>query len=114
LPNKQHIAIPLLPVILLLLALGYLFRPAAWTHTGGLDSFRVDPSLFPAVEDARPPYLPAPIPPKKSGMKVPNSVHYVYGLKPVAEGEKAEELPYYAYLAMRSAMINLKPSTIYL
>jgi hypothetical protein len=47
-------------------------------------------------------------------MKVPNSVHYVYGLKPVAEGEKAEELPYYAYLAMRSAMINLKPSTIYL
>lgn len=114
LPNKQHIAIPLLPVILLLLALGYLLRPAAWTHTGGLSSFRVDPSLFPPVENSRPSYLPAPVPPKKSGMKVPNSVHYVYGLKPVAKGEKAEELPYYAYLAMRSAMINLKPSTIYL
>ena len=47
-------------------------------------------------------------------MVVPNAVHYVYGLKPVPEGQKPEELPYYAYLAMRSAMINLKPEKVFL
>jgi hypothetical protein len=62
----------------------------------------------------RPEYLPAPIPPKKRGMTVPDCVHYVYGLKPVKEGDKLDELPYYAYLAMRSALINIKPSIIYL
>jgi hypothetical protein len=58
--------------------------------------------------------MPAPIPPKRRGMTVPDSVHYVYGLKPVKEGEQPEELPYYAYLAMRSALINIKPAKIYL
>jgi hypothetical protein len=47
-------------------------------------------------------------------MLVPNALHYVYGLKPIAEGALAEELPYYAYLAIRSAMINLRPAKIYL
>lgn len=47
-------------------------------------------------------------------MAVPDAVHYVYGLKPVKEGEQPEELPYYAYLAMRSALINIKPAKIYL
>jgi hypothetical protein len=47
-------------------------------------------------------------------MLVPDAVHYVYGLKPVPEGEKGEELPYYAYLAMRSAIIHLRPSKIFL
>jgi len=45
-------------------------------------------------------------------MVVPDSVHYVYGLKP-SEGEEGEELPYYAYLAIRSALINLKPEKMY-
>ena len=62
----------------------------------------------------RPDYLPAPLPPKHSDMVVPNSVHYIYGLKPVKEGAKGEELPYYAYLAIRSAMININPAKIYL
>jgi len=62
----------------------------------------------------KPDYLPDPIAPKKSGMVVPNAVHYVYGLKPLNEGGKAEELPYYAYLAMRSALVNIKPEKIYL
>ena len=47
-------------------------------------------------------------------MVVPNSVHYVYGLKPVKEGDVPEELPYYAYLAIRSALVNIKPAKIYL
>lgn len=46
-------------------------------------------------------------------MRVPNSVHYVYGLKEPKNG-RTEELPYYAYLAMRSALLNLKPEKIYL
>ncbi len=47
-------------------------------------------------------------------MLVPDSLHYVYGLKPVPEGELGEELPYYAYLAVRSAILNLRPAKIYL
>jgi len=47
-------------------------------------------------------------------MVVPNAVHYVYGLKPVKEGEQPEELPYYAYLAIRSALINLQPEKMFL
>jgi hypothetical protein len=62
----------------------------------------------------KPDYLPDPIAPKKSGMVVPNAVHYVYGLKPVNDGGESEELPYYAYLAMRSALVNIRPEKIYL
>ena len=47
-------------------------------------------------------------------MVVPNAVHYVYGLKPLGEGEQPDEFPYYAYLAMRSALINLKPEKMFL
>lgn len=45
---------------------------------------------------------------------MPNSVHYVYGLKPLGDGETAPELPYYAYLAVRSAIVNIRPAKIYL
>jgi hypothetical protein len=62
----------------------------------------------------RPEYIPAPVSPKSKGMIVPNAVHYVYGLKPVKEGAQPEELPFYAYLAIRSAMINIKPEKIFL
>lgn len=41
-------------------------------------------------------------------------MHYVYGLKPVKEGERPAELPYYAYLAIRSAVINLKADKVFL
>lgn len=47
-------------------------------------------------------------------MVVPNSLHYVYGLKPLSKGQKGEELPYYAYLAIRSAFIHLQPEKTYL
>ena len=78
--------------------------------------FLIQPSRFipPPPRGPPPANLPDPVPVKKEGMLVPDAVHYVYGLKPVTEGERGEELPYYAYLAMRSAMINLRPSVIYL
>lgn len=60
------------------------------------------------------PPMPEPLPPKKKGMRIPNSVHYVYGLKPPDEGKTGPELPYYAYLAMRSAIMHLKPEKMYL
>ncbi|ORY35552.1 hypothetical protein BCR39DRAFT_510716 [Naematelia encephala] len=78
--------------------------------------FRIPTFQFlpPPPSPPRPDYLPAPLAPKKRDMKVPNSVHYVYGLKtPPGGDERGEELPYYAYLAMRSAMLNLKPEKIY-
>ncbi len=113
---------PLPLLILLLLGLGFLLRTSLpfsrkLPYSGRTTSpFLVDKSLFlpPSLLPARPAYLPEPLPPKKRGMVVPDSLHYVYGLKPVAEGEHGEELPYYAYLAMRSAMLNLQPAKIYL
>lgn len=45
---------------------------------------------------------------------IPNSVHYVYGLKPPKEGEEPGNFPYYAYLAMRSAILRLEPEKVYL
>lgn len=47
-------------------------------------------------------------------MVVPDSVHYVYGLKPPKEGQETDIFPYYAYLAMRSAIIRLEPKVVYL
>lgn len=43
--------------------------------------------------------------------KIPNIVHYVYGLKQ-SKGDSIEEFPYYAYLGMRSALISLRPEKI--
>lgn len=57
--------------------------------------------------------FPAPLKPAE-GARVPKALHYVFGLKPVKPGHKPDELPYYAYLAMRSAMINIKPEKTYL
>ena len=47
-------------------------------------------------------------------MVVPDAVHYVYGLKSIPTGGTGAELPYYAYLAVRSALINLRPAKMYL
>lgn len=79
------------------------------------------PFLVPSEQFIPPPpkpasiaHYPEPLPPKKKGMVVPNALHYIYGLKPVEDGKEPDELPYYAYLAIRSAMINLEPDKIYL
>lgn len=84
----------------------------------------VDPK--PLVHDS---HYPEPTVPTKKGQVVPNVVHYVYGLKPTKaqestlretpdgflEGERGQgdEFPYYAYLAIRSVVVNIKPETIY-
>lgn len=125
LPQKRHLTLPTLPILLLLLGTGFLLHslffspsvPASLAPAGKYTSspFLVKPSDFidPPPPD-RPSYIPEPVEPKKKGMLVPDAVHYVYGLKPVPEGQRGEELPYYAYLAMRSALINLSPKVIYL
>ena len=46
--------------------------------------------------------LPEPLAP------VPNIVHYVYGL----DTGPQPDFPYFAYLAMRSALISLKPERV--
>lgn len=52
-------------------------------------------------------YQPSvPAPPKG----VPNLVHFVFGYK----GDRGELFPYYAYLAVRSAIVNLQPDEIML
>jgi hypothetical protein len=75
-----------------------------------------------------PPYPPSSFPPTppipraqlRKGQVVPKIVHYVYGLKEPdgkSHGSKdgvGEEFPYYAYLAVRSVMVNIKPEKIYL
>lgn len=128
--RNRHLTIPfIIPLLTLLLLVGYVLLPSRHSLPFTLapdnsrylftsSSMRIDRSRFMPPGDKnpirRPDYLPAPIPPKASGMVVPNSVHYVFGLKPVKEGEKGEELPYYAYLAMRSALVNIKPAKMYL
>lgn len=76
----------------------------------------VHPSLFipPPPYPPPPSYMPEPVSPKAPGMVVPNAVHYVYGLKPIKAGQTAEELPYYAYLAIRSALLNIRPEKMFL
>ncbi|OXG24592.1 hypothetical protein C366_00121 [Cryptococcus neoformans Tu401-1] len=39
---------------------------------------------------------------------IPNVVHYVYGL-----ADDQPDFPYFAYLAMRSALVSLKPDVVY-
>lgn len=124
LTRHRHLTLPSIPFILLLLGLLFFLRnllPSSRMsgHTPNhrtSSPFLVDQSLFlpPPPPPSRPVYLPEPLLPKKKGMLVPDSLHYVYGLKPVPEGELGEELPYYAYLAVRSAILNLRPAKIYL
>ncbi|TXT08601.1 hypothetical protein VHUM_02729 [Vanrija humicola] len=97
-------------VVLLYLVLGRSPSSAAPHRT--TSKFLVPPEQFIPVDSGRPSWLPAPLAPKRAGMRVPNAVHYVFGLKEPKNG-KTEELPYYAYLAIRSALLNLKPEKIY-
>ncbi|WVQ81807.1 hypothetical protein IAT38_003934 [Cryptococcus sp. DSM 104549] len=127
LSKKRSLTLPPLPTLLLLLATGFLLssllrsspHPSYYTPPHDRPRLTSSPFLIPPEKFLppppvdRPPYIPEPTAPKKPGMVVPDAVHYVYGLKPVKEGEKGEELPYYAYLAMRSALLNLRPSVVY-
>ncbi|BEI86792.1 hypothetical protein CcaverHIS002_0701380 [Cutaneotrichosporon cavernicola] len=105
--------------LLLLLFIVQYNRPlwSPWATSSNIPDIRspsaVPPSRFPTVNGANIlGKLPQPLAPK-AGMRVPNVVHYVYGLKPVRNGEQVPPLPYYAYLGMRSALVNLKPDKIY-
>ncbi|RXK40870.1 hypothetical protein M231_01929 [Tremella mesenterica] len=60
-------------------------------------------SLPPPPDTKIPPSSSLPIPSEP----IPNIVHYVYGLAPTQE-----EFPYFAYLAMRSALQVLKPEKV--
>ncbi|KAK8854781.1 hypothetical protein IAR55_003520 [Kwoniella newhampshirensis] len=116
LPKPYHLSISPLPLLLLLIfGIYFLFHSPTPTSKYPLTTspFLIKPTQFlPPPPIDRPSYLPEPVSPKKKGMVVPDSVHYVYGLKPL-EGSKGEEFPYYAYLAMRSALVNLRPKVIY-
>ncbi|WVF72813.1 hypothetical protein IAT40_007631 [Kwoniella sp. CBS 6097] len=133
LARNRALQLPTLPTLLILLLIGFIISisrsgAGAGVHTFPssrasptqpyaltTSPFRIDSSLFlPPPESDRPDYIPAPVEPKKKGMVVPDSVHYVYGLKNVESPDaRGEELPYYAYLAMRSALVNLKPKVMY-
>lgn len=84
--------------------------------------FLVEPEQFPPTplkkhlpDDFKvPDYVPKPVGVKVPGMRVPNAIHYVYGLKPPKHGYSGEQLPYYAYLAMKSAITRLKPEKTFL
>ena len=117
--KTRSLPVRLAPVLLLLVGVWFLVRNLSYDPQSYLKPpFVVPPALFEPLNGnevgKRPAYIPPPVAPKARGMVVPNAVHYVYGLKPVPEGEKADELPYYAYLAIRSAMVNIKPEAIYL
>ncbi|KAL7421236.1 hypothetical protein Q5752_004121 [Cryptotrichosporon argae] len=96
----------------LYLVYSYRALPPPLTYRRTTSPLLVAASSFLPAPDSRPAHLPAPLAPRRPGMVVPNAVHYVYGLKPVELG-KGEPLPYYAYLAMRSALLNLQPEKIY-
>lgn len=76
--------------------------------------FYVPPALFvpPKPPPPNPSHFPTPLA-LKAGQKVPKALHYVYGLKEVPAGQEPDEFPYYAYLAVRSAMLNIKPDKVY-
>lgn len=75
--------------------------------------FRSDPLPVPAPSSFLVP--PDLLPPRSADGGIPNIVHYVFGYKEPKEGEEGGELfPYYAYLAVRSAIVNLEPERVFL
>lgn len=129
----RPITIHALPLVLIVLGLVYLVYPSKAPSYGYLPRQNTDDTLW-GLHRTKSPFLvpprdilpfhhklpqipdnfPEPVKPKTSGMRVPNSVHYVFGFKDVAEGQSPDELPYYAYLGMRSALLNLRPTKMYL
>ncbi|CED82241.1 Glycosyltransferase, DXD sugar-binding motif [Phaffia rhodozyma] len=86
----------------------------SWSQSPSPPPFLVKPSKFLPP----PPLPPSPsyYPPAKNDRSdaIPNVVHYVYGYKSQGvEEEEGELLPYYSYLAIRSAIVNLQPDEIH-
>lgn len=107
--------------------LGRHFAPSSRIphHLGPAPPFFIPPSSFPPLSHEQQLALlptstdrslyPAPLAPARPGHVVPNVVHYVYGLKDTGRTDgKGDEFPYYAYLAIRSALVNIKPEKVYL
>ncbi|KAI5449138.1 hypothetical protein NCC49_005276 [Naganishia albida] len=106
--------------------LGRHFAPSSRIphHLGPAPPFFIPPSSFPPLSHEQQLALlptstdrslyPAPLAPARPGHVVPNVVHYVYGLKDTGRTDgKGDEFPYYAYLAIRSALVNIKPEKVY-
>jgi hypothetical protein len=152
---KQMIPTRLTPTNLLILTLlitsyylGHLTSsPRSGTSAPKLrksNKFHVPASKFVAPRPYPPTHYPAPLTPelpsgltslfsRKHPNRIPNVVHYVYGLKPTSaqqdsgikvdestgefepgQGGDGESFPYYAYLAVRSVLVNVKPEKVYL
>lgn len=97
-----------------------LSRISLSSHT---PSHLVPPSRFLPPPPHRPNPSQYPSPPelssryRRAGRVVPKVVHYVYGLKDAPPGREAgvgDEFPYYAYLAIRSVLVNVRPDKIFL
>jgi len=91
------------------------FTISNWKRPSTLLEFQVDPATFPSP---KPPTLPLPtldlqlpndfqLPRPVYPDVVPNIVHYVYSL-----AGDAREIQYFQYLAVRSALLTLKPDLI--
>lgn len=118
-------------VLLVAIAIGLAFLLGRYASSPRTKSpypsppFLIPPSQFPPLtSDQRLALIPtstdrsiypAPRTPARAGQLVPNVVHYVYGLKETGRTDgKGDEFPYYAYLAIRSALMNIQPDRIYL
>lgn len=79
--------------------------------------FYVPPERYWPLQPLTPNPAYPPTPPD-SVSAIPSIVHYVYGYKDPTPGTPANQagelLPYYAYLAIRSALVNLQPDAIHL
>lgn len=72
----------------------------------------MSPSILPHSLTPRPSNLSLPLPSLPPPLDpVPNIVHYIHGLDTRNDTEP-QDFPYFAYLAMRSALIMLKPERI--
>ncbi|KAJ9090946.1 hypothetical protein QFC20_007776 [Naganishia adeliensis] len=125
---KSYISRPSRNSFLIAIAIGIAFLlgrhlTPSHVHTYPPPPFLIRPSKFPALNadetlalnstSTNPTLYPAPRTPSP-GHVVPNVLHYVYGLKETTKTDgKGPEFPYYAYLAIRSALINIRPEKAY-
>ena len=109
-PTVKPLLIRLLPSVLLL-ALGIFIGTR---YPSFLSVYTRRPAELPS-------YLPVTLPPPPSSLDppistlpaplepIPNIVHYVFGLD---TSDAQPDFPYFAYLAMRSAMMTLSPDRV--
>lgn len=112
-------------LILVGIVVGHFLPSLSRISLAHTPSHLVPPSRFlaPPPHRPNPPQYPQPLAlsPRdlRAGRVVPKVVHYVYGLKEPEHASSREqglgdEFPYYAYLAIRSVIVNVKPEKIYL